>query len=162
MVSGYGATDNGEDVVEEEMGHVTDEEGPKTKRKGKKSGMKPGQALSFSGLEPRKWDGVDMLDMKQMVPRAIGGTFCMFLTIALVAGWCYHIIGGSLSKSLKESEGIPDGAHAAGAHGRVLDRHNSKHKALHNIKKKHPAQKHSAQSAQRRLLEDISHVGSKY
>ena len=48
------------------MGHVTDEEGPKPKRKGKKSGMKPGQALSFTGLEPRKWDGVDMLDMKQV------------------------------------------------------------------------------------------------
>jgi len=60
------------------MGHVTDEEGPKSKRKGKKNGMKPGQALSFSGLEPRKWDGVDMLDMKQMIPRAIGGTFCAY------------------------------------------------------------------------------------
>ena len=55
-----------QEVVEEEMGHVTDEEGPKPKRKGKKNGMKPGQALSFTGLEPRKWDGVDMLDMKQV------------------------------------------------------------------------------------------------
>jgi hypothetical protein len=69
-------------VVEEEMGQVTDEEGPKSKGKGKgkKKGLKPGQALSFSGLEPRKWDGVDMLDMKQMIPRAIGGTFCMYST----------------------------------------------------------------------------------
>ena len=33
---------------EEDMGHVTDEE-PKTKRKGQKKGMKPGQVLSFSG-----------------------------------------------------------------------------------------------------------------
>ena len=69
-----------QEVVEEEMGQVTDEEGPKSKGKGKgkKKGLKPGQALSFSGLEPRKWDGVDMLDMKQMIPRAIGGTFCMY------------------------------------------------------------------------------------
>jgi hypothetical protein len=34
-----------------------------------------------------------MLDMKQMLPRAIGGTLCMFVTIALVAVWCYHVIG---------------------------------------------------------------------
>ena len=62
------------------MGQVTDEEGPKSKGKGKgkKKGLKPGQALSFSGLEPRKWDGVEMLDMKQMIPRAIGGTFCIY------------------------------------------------------------------------------------
>jgi hypothetical protein len=154
MVSGYGATDNAEGV-EEEMGHVTDEE-PKPKRKGKKNGMKPGQALSFTGLEPRKWDGVDMLDMKQMIPRAIGGTFCMFLTIALVAGWCYHIIGNRMSHALKESEGIPD---HAGAHGRVLDRHSEKkHKALHRIKKGH----HGAKTSQRRLLQEIGQIGLKH
>jgi hypothetical protein len=38
----------------------------------------------------------------------------MFLTIALVAGWCYHIIGGKLSQSLRESEGISPSGHAAG------------------------------------------------
>lgn len=155
MVSAYGATDNNEEVVEEEMGHVTDEEGPKPKRKGKKNGMKPGQALSFTGLEPRKWDGVDMLDMKQMIPRAIGGTFCMFLTIALVAGWCYHLIGGKLSQSLRQSEGIESSSHAAGTRGRVEDREGSglKHKALHRINKHHAA-KHAdkAKSGQRRLL----------
>lgn len=136
------------------MGHVTDEE-PKPKRKGKKNGMKPGQALSFTGLEPRKWDGVDMLDMKQMIPRAIGGTFCMFLTIALVAGWCYHIIGNRMSHALKESEGIPD----QGSRGRVLDRHaDKKHKALHRIKKGH----HGTKAHQRRLLEEVSHIGLKH
>ena len=136
------------------MGHVTDEE-PKQRRKGKKNGMKPGQALSFTGLEPRKWDGVDMLDMKQMIPRAIGGTFCMFLTIALVAGWCYHIIGNRMSHALKESEGITD----KGSRGRVLDRHaDKKHKALHRIKKGH----HGTKVHQRRLLEEVSHIGLKH
>jgi len=155
MVSGYGATD---EVVEEEMGHVTDEEGPKPKRKGKKNGMKPGQALSFSGLEPRKWDGVDMLDMKQMIPRAIGGTLCMFLTIALVAGWCYHIIGGRLSHAMKESEGIhEDPFPTPGSRGRVLDRHLTKHKAVHRIK-----HKHHTKDAHRRLLEEFSEIGTKH
>eukprot|EP00802_Teleaulax_amphioxeia_P027384 Tamp_28717.p1 GENE.Tamp_28717~~Tamp_28717.p1 ORF type:complete len:154 (+),score=29.18 Tamp_28717:288-749(+) len=153
------------------MGHVTDEEGPKSKRKGKKNGMKPGQALSFSGLEPRKWDGVDMLDMKQMIPRAIGGTFCMFMTIALVAGWCYHIIGGKLSQSLRESEGIGPSSHAAGSHGRVQDRHPIKHKALTRIKSKVHTSKHplSGHKGQRRLLAaelgghfDVSSLGSKH
>lgn len=93
--------------------------------------------MSFSGLEPRKWDGVDMLDMQQMLPRAIGGTLCMFATIALVAVWCYHIIGGRLSHAMKETEGIPDGAHVAGARGRVSSRPSLKHKAaVHRISKK--------------------------
>merc|ERR1719337_444758 len=63
-----------------------------------------------------------VVDMQQMLPRAIGGTLCMFATIALVAVWCYHIIGGRLSHAMKETEGIPDGAHAAGARGRVSSR----------------------------------------
>ena len=78
-----------------------------------------------------------MLDMQQMLPRAIGGTLCMFATIALVAVWCYHIIGGRLSHAMKETEGIPDGAHAAGARGRVSSRPSLKHKAaVHRISKK--------------------------
>lgn len=40
------------------MGGVTDdEEVKKSRKKGKKSGLKPGQALSFTGLEPRTYSG---------------------------------------------------------------------------------------------------------
>ena len=34
----------------------------------------------------------DMLDTKQMLPRVVGGSLVMFLTIALVALFAYHVL----------------------------------------------------------------------
>ena len=59
---GYGATDEPE--AEEMHGMTDDEADVKSRKKKGKSGMKPGQALSFSGLEKRSHTGGDMLDMQ--------------------------------------------------------------------------------------------------
>ncbi|KAJ1476872.1 hypothetical protein T484DRAFT_1907203 [Baffinella frigidus] len=87
---GYGATD--EPVAEEMQGMTDDEADVKSRKKKGKGGMKPGQALSFSGLEKRSHTGGDMLDMQVMLPRVIGGCCAMFVTIVLVACWIVHII----------------------------------------------------------------------
>jgi len=59
---GYGATDEPE--AEEMQGMTDDEADIKSRKKKGKGGMKPGQALSFSGLEKRSHTGGDMLDMQ--------------------------------------------------------------------------------------------------
>jgi hypothetical protein len=60
----YGATD--EPAAEEMLGVTDDDVDIKERKRKQKSGMKPGQALSFSGLEPRSHTGADMLDMQQV------------------------------------------------------------------------------------------------
>ena len=92
VVQEYGSVHD-VDTMGEEMGGVTDDDdaGKKGRKKGK-SGLKPGQALSFTGLEKRSYTGVDMLDTKQMLPRVVGGSLVMFLTIALVALFAYHVL----------------------------------------------------------------------
>ena len=58
VVQEYGSVHD-VDTMGEEMGGVTDEDdaGKKGRKKGK-SGLKPGQALSFTGLEKRSYTGV--------------------------------------------------------------------------------------------------------
>mmetsp|Transcript_13285 Transcript_13285/g.46427 ORF Transcript_13285/g.46427 Transcript_13285/m.46427 type:complete len:113 (-) Transcript_13285:16-354(-) len=106
MARDYGAMGE-HDEVAEEMEAVTDDEAVKKKRSRKnKNGLKPGQALSFTGLEPRKWDGVDMLDMKQLLPRFLAGCLCMTLTIGLVTFFSYQVLEGPLGKALDASQNL--------------------------------------------------------
>jgi hypothetical protein len=59
VVQEYGSVQDVE-AMGEEMGGVTDDDDAALKRGKKKgkSGLKPGQALSFTGLEKRSYTGV--------------------------------------------------------------------------------------------------------
>ena len=59
VVQEYGSVHD-VDTMGEEMGGVTDDDDATAKkgRKKGKSGLKPGQALSFTGLEKRSYTGV--------------------------------------------------------------------------------------------------------
>lgn len=51
-----------------------------------------------------------MLDMKQLLPRLLGGCFCMFCTIALVSWFAYSV----LQSSAPALQGQLDGTAAKG------------------------------------------------
>ncbi len=70
-----------------------------------------------------------MLDTKQMLPRVVGGSIVMFLTIALVALFAYHVLesGGNPEASAKS---ISKPLEEARTHAKVPSHHE---KALHRL-----------------------------
>ncbi len=70
-----------------------------------------------------------MLDTKQMLPRVVGGSMVMFLTIALVALFAYHVLesGGNPEASAKR---ISKPLEEARKHAKTPSHHE---KALHRI-----------------------------
>ena len=69
-----------------------------------------------------------MLDTKQMLPRVVGGSLVMFLTIALVALFAYHVLesGGNPAATSKNIKPL-----AENHKGPTVDTHHAK--ALHRI-----------------------------
>ncbi len=52
-----------------------------------------------------------MLDTKQLLPRIIGGCFCMFCTIALVSWFAYSVLRTSAPALQNQLDGTASNAH---------------------------------------------------
>mmetsp|Transcript_11873 Transcript_11873/g.33007 ORF Transcript_11873/g.33007 Transcript_11873/m.33007 type:complete len:120 (-) Transcript_11873:267-626(-) len=109
-----------------------------------------------------------MLDTKQMLPRVLAGSLCMFLTIALVSLFAYQVLesSGAISKTKPDDTAnhatLSSPLQQASRHSKAWHRIHTRGRNQHESRTRKTPQAHAhlPKSNQRRLLEQIGTVSS--